>query len=322
MLKVLKNLKKSFWSVVIIILLLIIQAQADLRLPDFTSRIVNVGIQAGGIETAVPKVISKENMEDLLMFSNEDDKILENYSLVGNTASKEQEKVINDYLGKDYELKEDTIYVLNDINSEKEDELSKILSDPLMEYSVVTNEETENKIKNAFISKVPEEQKQILENMSVLEILKTMPEEQRNIVLSEFTKQIDNMESSIKEQAAVTEVKNLYSKMGIDTDKIQNNYILFQGLQMLGVALISMLSAISIMLLSARVAAKLGKTLREKVFKKVLKFSTGELNKFSTASLITRSTNDIQQIQMLIAILFRVVVYAHTTNTNVNCYFI
>ena len=310
MLKVLKNLKKSFWSVVIIILLLIVQAQADLRLPDFTSRIVNVGIQAGGIETAVPKVISKENMENLLMFSNEDDKILENYSLVGNTASKEQEKVINDYLGKDYELKEDAIYVLNDINSEKEDELSKILSDPLMEYSVVTNEETENKIKNAFISKVPEEQKQILENMSVLEILKTMPEEQRNIVLSEFTKQIDNMESSIKEQAAVTEVKNLYSKMGIDTDKIQNNYILFQGLQMLGVALISMLSAISIMLLSARVAAKLGKTLREKVFKKVLKFSTGELNKFSTASLITRSTNDIQQIQMLIAILFRVVVYA------------
>ena len=310
MLKVLKNLKKSFWSVVIIILLLIVQAQADLRLPDFTSRIVNVGIQAGGIETAVPKVISKENMENLLMFSNEDDKILENYSLVGNTASKEQEKVINDYLGKDYELKEDTIYVLNDINSEKEDELSKILSDPLMEYSVVTNEETENKIKNAFISKVPEEQKQILENMSVLEILKTMPEEQRNVILSEFTKQIDNMESSIKEQAAVTEVKNLYSKMGIDTDKIQNNYILFQGLQMLGVALISMLSAISIMLLSARVAAKLGKTLREKVFKKVLKFSTGELNKFSTASLITRSTNDIQQIQMLIAILFRVVVYA------------
>ena len=310
MLKVLKNLKKSFWSVVIIILLLIVQAQADLRLPDFTSRIVNVGIQAGGIETAVPKVISKEDMKNILMFSNEDDKILENYSLVGNTASKEQEKVINDYLGKDYELKEDTIYVLNDINSEKEDELSKILSDSLMEYSVVTNEETENKIKNAFISKVPEEQKQILENMSVLEILKTMPEEQRNIVLSEFTKQIDNMESSIKEQAAVTEVKNLYSKMGIDTDKIQNNYILFQGLQMLGVALISMLSAISIMLLSSRVAAKLGKTLREKVFKKVLKFSTGELNKFSTASLITRSTNDIQQIQMLIAILFRVVVYA------------
>ena len=310
MLKVLKNLKKSFWSVIIIILLLIVQAQADLRLPDFTSRIVNVGIQAGGIETAVPQIISKEDMENLLIFSNEDEKILENYSLVGNDVSKEQQKIINNYLGKDYELEENTIYVLNDIDSEREDELSKIISEPLMEYSVVTNKETESEIKNAFISKVPEIQKQILENMSLLEILKTMPEEQRNTVLSEFTKQVDNMESSIKEQAAVTEVKNLYSKMGVDTDKLQNNYILFQGLQMLGVALISMISAISIMLLSARVAAKLGKTLREKVFKKVLKFSTGELNKFSTASLITRSTNDIQQIQMLIAILFRVVVYA------------
>ena len=310
MLKVLRNLKKSFWSVLVIIILLVVQAQADLRLPDFTSRIVNVGIQAGGIENSLPKIISKEDMENILIFSNEDDKILENYSLVGDNISKEQQKIIDDYFGKDFKVEDNTVYVLNDIDNEKEEELSKIFSEPLMEYSVVTNEETENEIKNAFISKVPEEQKQILENMSVLEILKTMPEEQRNVVLSEFTKQIDNMESSIKEQAAVAEVKNLYSNLGVDTDKIQNNYILFQGLQMLSVALISMISAISIMLLSARVAARLGKTLREKVFKKVLKFSTGELNKFSTASLITRSTNDIQQIQMLIAILFRVVVYA------------
>ena len=310
MLKVLRNLKKSFWSVLVIIILLVVQAQADLRLPDFTSRIVNVGIQAGGIENSLPKIISKEDMENILIFSNEDDKILENYSLVGDNISKEQQKIIDDYFGKDFKVEDNTVYVLNDIDNEKEEELSKIFSEPLMEYSVVTNQETENQIKNAIISKVPEEQKQILENMSILEILKTMPEEQRNTMLSEFTKQIDNMESSIKEQAAVAEVKNLYSNLGVDTDKIQNNYILFQGLQMLSVALISMISAISIMLLSARVAARLGKTLREKVFKKVLKFSTGELNKFSTASLITRSTNDIQQIQMLIAILFRVVVYA------------
>ena len=310
MLKILKNLKKSFWSVVVIILLLVVQAQADLRLPDFTSRIVNVGIQAGGIENAVPYVISKEDMENILIFSNEDDEILENYSLVGNNISKEQQKIIDNYLGKDYKIENDTIYVLNDIDEEKLEELSEIFSEPLMEYSVITNEQTESEIKNELMSKVPEAQKQIIENMSILEILKTMPEEQKNTMLSEFTKQIENMESSIKEQAAVTEVKNLYSNLGIDTDRLQNNYILFQGLQMLGVALISMVSAISIMLLSARVAAKLGKTLREKVFKKVLKFSTGELNKFSTASLITRSTNDIQQIQMLIAILFRVVVYA------------
>ena len=310
MLKVLKNLKKSFWSVVAIVILLYIQAQADLRLPDFTSRIVNVGIQAGGIETAVPQVISKEDMETILMFSKEDEKILENYSLVSENLSNEQEKVIDNYLGKDYDVEPGTIYVLNDIEKDKEEELSKIMATPLMEFATVTNEDTEAKIKETFISKVTPEQRQVLENMSLLEILETMPEEQRDSVLEEFTKEIENMETSIKEQAAVVEVKNIYSNLGVDTEKLQNNYILFQGLQMLGVALISMVSAISIMLLSARVAAKLGKTLREKVFKKVLSFSTGELNKFSTASLITRSTNDIQQIQQLIAILFRVVVYA------------
>ena len=310
MLKVLKNLKNSFWAVVVIILLLIVQAQADLRLPDYTSKIVNVGIQAGGIETAVPQIISKEDMENILMFSEEDDKITENYTLVGESPAKEQEKVLKKYLGREYSIEPNSIYVLNDIDSSKEDELSSIMASPLMEFSTVTNGDTAAKIKESMMTNVSEEQKAVFENMSILDIIKAMPEEQRTAVLSEFTKQIDEMQESIKEQAAVAEIKNIYKDLGVDTDKLQNDYILFTGLQMLGIALISMASAITIMLLSARVAAKLGKTLREKVFKKVLSFSTGELNRFSTASLITRSTNDIQQIQQLIAILFRVVVYA------------
>ena len=310
MLKVLKNLKKSFWSVVVIILLLIVQAQADLNLPDFTSRIVNEGIQFGGIEKAVPQIISKQDLENILIFSEDDDKITENYTLVGESPSKEQEKVLKKYLGKDFDIELESIYVLNDIDSSKEDELAKLMAGPLMEFATVTSEDTAAQIKTAMMSKVPKEQKAVLENMSILDIIKSMPEEQGNAVLEQFTKQVDEMQDSIKEQAAITEIKNLYKDLGVDTDKLQNNYILVTGLQMLGVALISMVSAITIMLLSARVAAKLGKTLREKVFKKVLSFSTGELNRFSTASLITRSTNDVQQIQMLISILFRVVVYA------------
>ena len=310
MLKVLKNLKNSFWAVVVIILLLIVQAQADLRLPDYTSKIVNVGIQAGGIETAVPQIISKEDMKNILIFSEDDDKIIENYTLVGESPAKEQEKVLKKYLGREYSIEPNSIYVLNDIDSSKEDELSSIMASPLMEFSTVTNGDTAAKIKESMMTNVSEEQKAVFENMSILDIIKAMPEEQRTAVLSEFTKQIDEMQESIKEQAAVAEIKNIYKDLGVDTDKLQNDYILFTGLQMLGIALISMASAITIMLLSARVAAKLGKTLREKVFKKVLSFSTGELNRFSTASLITRSTNDIQQIQQLIAILFRVVVYA------------
>ena len=137
-----------------------------------------------------------------------------------------------------------------------------------------------------------------------------MSEEQREELVKQFLDQINNMSESIREQAAIGSVKETYKELGVDTDKLQNNYILLSGIQMLGIALISMVSAVMIMLLSSRVAAKLGKTLREKVFDKVLKFSNKELSEFSTASLITRSTNDIQQIQQLIAMLFRVVVYA------------
>ena len=310
MLKVLKNLKKSFWSVVVIVILLCIQAAADLALPDYTSKIVNTGIQAGGIETTVPKVISSEDMQSILMFSDKDEDITSNYSFVGDTLDRHQENTINKYFGKDHEVEPNTIYVLNEIEDEKEQELSEIIAEPLMETTTLKNEETANKIKEKMTANMPEEQKAYIENMSLMEIIQNLPEEQRETLVGEFTKYIDNLEPTIKEQGAVASVKELYAGMGVDTNKIQNDYILLSGLQMLGVALVSMLSAVTIMLLSSRVAAKLGKTLRDKVFKKVIGYSSKELREFSTASLITRSTNDIQQIQQLITMLFRVVVYA------------
>ena len=160
------------------------------------------------------------------------------------------------------------------------------------------------------LENVPQPQKSYMEGMTLIQLISQMSQEDRNQILSEFTKQFDEMSDSIKEQAAITSIKSLYKDLGVDTDKLQNDYIFMTGMQMLGIALISMVSAVTIMFLSSRVAAKLGKTLRENVFKKVLSFSNAELNQFSTASLITRSTNDVQQIQMLITLLFRVVVYA------------
>ena len=317
MLKVLKNLKKSLGAVIIIVILLCVQASTDLALPDYTSKIVNEGIQAGGITSVVPEVIAKEDMDNMLVFTDKDDEILENYTLISankenkyETQDKHDEKIIKQYFGNDYEVKTDTIYVLKDISDEEEDTLAGIIVDPLMELTTVTSEETSNKIKEQLLQNVPETQKQYMQNMSLMEIIEQMPEEQRNQVLSEFTKQIEQMSDSIKEQAAISSVKQIYINAGINTDDIQNNYIFKTGLQMLGIALITMVCAVTIMLLSSRVAAKLGKTLREKVFKKVMTFSNAELNQFSTASLITRSTNDVQQIQQLITILFRVVVYA------------
>ena len=310
MLKVLKNLKYSFWSVVFIVILLCVQAQADLKLPDYTSKIVNTGIQAGGIEKAIPQIISKENMTTVLMLTDKDQEILDNYTLVGETPTSDEQKVINKYMGKDKSVSADSVYVLNNITQDQEDNLINILATPLLEFSTITNQETANQIKEKMMANMPEQQKAYIQNKSLQEILESMPEEQKQQLLSEFTKKIDEMSDSIKQQAAVTSVKQVYKDLSIDTDKIQNNYIIMAGMQMLGIALISMVSAIIIMLLSARVAAKLSKTLREKVFTKVLSFSNEELNGFSTASLITRSTNDIQQIQQLMTMLFRVVVYA------------
>ena len=318
MLKVLKNLKKSWASVLIIVILLCVQAATDLALPDYTSKVVNVGIQYGGIEESVPEVISEDEMDNLLIFTKSDDSILDNYDLVDENPTKSQEKIIKKFFNDEYDIKENKIYVLKDLDEEQTNNLEKLMLEPLVEYVTVTDEETSSQVKEQIINQMTthmaaesfEYSKEQLEAMNLIDLLKQMPEEQRSLVLNQFTSYLSQMTDSIKEQAAISSVKELYSNLGIDTNKLQNDYILMAGMQMLGIALISMISAVTIMLLSSRVAAKLGKTLRDKVFKKVLSFSTAELREFSTASLITRSTNDIQQIQQLIAILFRVVVYA------------
>ena len=274
MFKVLKNLKESWISVITIVLLLIVQAAGDLTLPDYTSKIVNVGIQNGGIENVAPEVIRKSEMENMLIFTDEDDKILASYEEISkdNLDSAEYEKLVKKYPA----LENESLYRIKKISSSEQDELDSLMTKPLM----------------------------------MLSVTKQIPKEQLDQMSETVNQKIDDMQESILEQAAIQEVKNEYKSIGMNTDGIQNQYIIMAGLKMLGISLIIMISAISIMCLSARVAARLAKTLREKVFKKVLRFSNKEFSEYSTASLITRSTNDIQQIQGLIAILFRVLVYA------------
>lgn len=308
MLKVLKYLKKTWISVIFIVALLCVQAAADLALPDYTSKIVNIGIQQGGIDTAIPEAISKDEMDNLLIFTNDDSKILDCYKLVSKDTVSNDE--YNNYLKEYPALENEEVYVLNKLNKDQKNNLEEMLKKPLVQVYLMQNDQMQEKIKESLFANVPEPQKEAMKDMELMDILKTMPEENLEKITSNINEQIDNMQGTIVDQAAISSVKEEYKKLNMDIDKIQNKYIVFAGLQMLGIAFISMASAITIMLLSARVAAKLGNTLRDKVFKKVLSFSTKEFNEFSTASLITRSTNDIQQIQMLITMLFRVVVYA------------
>lgn len=315
MLKILKNLKESWMAVIAIIILLCIQAAADLKLPDFTSQIVNVGIQQSGIENAAPEVIRKSTLDNLQYFTDDYETILENYEIV-----EKNEKNIKEYPL----LESEEIYKLKNISKSELENLNNIISKPLMTLSVMSNEETADKIKEKMQNTNAESSQEVdqaqmaqmqalstvLENGTLMDAIKVLPEEARESMLKEVKEQIDSMSDTILKQGAIAAVKNEYEAIGVSTTSISNKYIIKTGLQMLGVAMVTMISAISIMFLSSRVAARLGKTLREKVFRKVLSFSNQEFNEFSAASLITRSTNDIQQIQQLLSILFRVVVYA------------
>ncbi len=318
MLKILKNLKKSWIYVVIIVLLLVVQAICDLRLPDYTSKIVNIGIQQGGIENPAPEVIRKTAMDDLLLFTDDDEKILENYTLISkeNLDEKDYKKYSKDYP----EIEKQELYVQNKLNDEEQENLNNIMAKPLMIiYNLSNGEEAEN-IKSQIISSMPQAMQEQLKDETVLEIIKTVMAQsavsqlEGNTIDSNFINQINDkineMPQSILEQAAIEAVKQEYQAVGINLDDYKTHFIIVAGAQMLGISLIIMVSAITIMLLSSKVAARLAQTLRDKIFKKVLSFSTSEFKQFSTASLITRSTNDIQQIQMLMTMLFRVVVYA------------
>lgn len=283
MFKVLKNLKKTWVSVLMIIILLCIQAATDLALPEYTSKIVNIGIQQGGIENTIPEIVRETTMKSLeLIAGQEKDTIINSYTKISkeNLSNNEYEKYVKKYPS----LEKENLYVVNDLSKEEKEKLNSVISKPLIAiYSQKMAAQMQNQNEN-YLSD--------------------------NGMNSLRQSQMEEMPDSIIEQIAIQEIKSEYEDIGINMENYQINYILMTGLQMLGIALISMATAVIIMLLSSKVAAKLGATLREKIYKKVLTFSSKEIRQFSTASLITRSTNDIQQIQMLMSMLFRVVVYA------------
>lgn len=279
MLKMFRYMKERWHYIVLIIALLFLQAYCDLALPDYTSKIVNVGIQQKGLEDGVPDTIREESMEQLCLFLDEKeaDRVKENYTL------------------------KDGIYQRKEISKEEREELNRILSVPMMAAQTFNSEEEAAKL---------EEQMQLPEDTDLWQVLAAMPKEQFAQISAAVTEKMKEMPESIRTQAAVQYVLQEYEEQGIDVDALQIRYILFAGLKMLGMALVIMLAAVSVTFLSARVAAVLGRNLRNSVYRKVISFSGEELNHFSTASLITRSTNDIQQIQMVFAMIFRMVLYA------------
>ena len=306
MVRIIKHLCKYWYSVLIVIALLFVQAACDLSLPEYTSRIVNTGIQEGGIEDNTPEAITKESFEDILLFLNEkDSKFVQNqYEVVSKKDATEEQ------LESYPTVEKQDIYVLKNISKENHEKLNQLLQKPLT-YLLLFSGDTEEgaKIEQQIISKLPEQLSSI-PDLTVMKLLEMMPKEQRQEMMKQLNQKMKDMPDTMLEQSAIQFVKTEYQRLGMDTDRIQTNYIFVSGLKMLGLALISMFATVMVGFLGSRIAARLARDLRNQVFKKVVDFSESEMKQFSTASLITRSTNDIQQVQMLLVFLLRTIFYA------------
>lgn len=322
-----KNLFKyaaSYWKAMIaIVLILVVQAYCDLSLPAYTSDIVNVGIQQGGIEDEVPRQIATEEMEKLLLFVSEDDQqmVMDAYT-EDNTSYKKEAYVLKDSVAEEGNTMENLKDILqipmmmtsgiesgSDTTKQMEDKLKEQMSQGMAQSMPQGADRTMPEGMPQGESQA-ESQAVSLDDMSMFDLLKMLPAEQRATMVEKIEEQMSEMPDTIFDQASVSFCRSAYKELGMDMDQTQIHYLLKTGGQMAALALLGMVASIMVAFLASRVGASAGRDLRSGVFHKVVGFSNNEFNHFSTASLITRSTNDIQQIQMLIVMLLRMVLYA------------
>ena len=270
MLKLIRYLKQVKWQVLAIVLLLVVQAWCDLSLPQYTSDIVDVGIQQGGIEHAAPDQLRDETMEGLKLFMDED-----GWSKVDHA----------------YDL-QDGIWYLGKAGESTLEELDEVFGMPMLMLSAAEEQGMDAAAVKAMVESGQ------------------MTMEQVEAMAGQAIEKLGAQSDMIVEQRALLFVKEEYAAMGLDLNQIQMNYLLSTGGRMLGISLLMAVTAILVGLLASRTAAQLGMSLRGDVFKTVMSFSNTEIDKFSTASLITRSTNDIQQVQMVVVLMLRIVIYA------------
>ncbi|WP_139903280.1 ABC transporter ATP-binding protein [Clostridium thermarum] len=304
MFKLGKYLKPFIGLIIAAIFLLFVQAMCDLALPDYLSSIVNKGIQQGGIESAVPEAIRKSQMDKIVLFMNSNDKeeVLGNYELI-DKSGENYDKYVKRYPA----LENEPVYVLKNLDEEQIDRLNAVMGKSILTvYGIQEIQKTAiEKGQDIEFNGV-----KIPNNTDLLALLSQRTEEERLAIADSASETYTALGESMIVQAAAGAVRAEYKAIGMNTDKIQTRYILKTGVYMLLISLLSAAAIVAVGFLSSRTAAGLARNLRSKVFNKVQSFSNTEMDKFSTASLITRTTNDINQIQMFIVIMIRMVFYA------------
>ena len=280
--QIFRNLKPYWKSVIIIALLLVLQAYCDLSLPDYTSKLIDTGIQNYGIENCSPQQIPEKA-----------------YKVIGGFMDDDEKAVWEKY----YKDGSDGYYYLTEDGEEHIDEVDSACMKGLMMYYYpyqMVNSDEDNEIKTG------------LDKMGIT--LDEMPEEMWAQIGEQMKPTVDGMLDSMgenyMESTAIACTRICYDSFGYDYKAGQMSYLKWAAVKMLGMSLLMAAAAVLIGLVASRVAASVACGLREKVFNKVIAFSDAEINKFSTASLITRSTNDVQQIQMVTVMMLRMVLYA------------
>ena len=307
MVRLAKFLKPYILLMILAIGLLFVQANADLALPDYMSNIINVGIQQGGIASAVPQAIRESEMNKITLFMADADKtsVVNDYTLV-TQASADYAKYLKLYP----QLAKEPVYVLNSIDQSEMDKLNPIIGKSFLAIRAIDQIVADPGKLSTVSQSLGFDASKIPANTDIYTLMAKMPAAALAQMKSGLNSKTTGLSESMLIQSAAPSIKAEYAALGMDTGKVQTMYILRIGGWMLLLTLLSITCAIAVGFLAARIAAGVARDIRHGLFRKVESFSKTEFDKFSTASLITRTTNDVTQIQMVIIMLVRMVVYA------------
>ena len=323
--KIFKHMKPYWKSVIIIFLLLIVQAWCDLSLPQYTSNIIDVGIQNSGVEHVLPEAVTAEEFESAQIF------MTENESAEWQSCYEQDGDIYRLAVSKGNELEElDERFaiplILNyQLSSMEEDNFKQQIAEQSGQDVSVFENMTASQIGESMglslevFTKETEDEDGNIQEVTCVDIrpmfeamLQTGQMSQEDILSmrSQMEEMVDTMGSQLVQSTGVAYAIQCDREAGLNVDTMQTDYLWMSGLKMLAIALLMGIVSVLIGFVASRVGAGIGMTLRNNIFKKVVGFSNAEMDKFSTASLITRSTNDIQQVQMVITMMLRMVLYA------------
>ncbi|MGI6259734.1 MAG: ABC transporter ATP-binding protein [Anaerolineaceae bacterium] len=310
----LKKYILPYWkNILFAAIMVIVVAAADLSLPDLLSQIINVGIQQRGIQSAVPDALSVKTMQDLQALQTQEDhaRLLAFYELVEPDTPLAEEKA-----SEISSLEREAVYLLKPTDETQKNELEDLIAKPLVFIqSLNMIQSNPEQARSMLGENFPLQDLQLPEGARLEQILQAIPESQRAAMLDSVYQHLSTLEGTILRQLTIGAVTVEYDRLGIDTQQTQTRYILSTGVKMVGVAFVALIASLTVSFFASRTAAGIARDVRSAIFSKVENFSHAEFEKFSTASLITRTTNDITQIQMVTFMIIRMALQAPLIGT-------